>query len=96
MEYQQFNHRWMILVWRLHKFRYLLITIRSTVYPTPGTSRLIAKDILASCYQADVIGSYRRIGSSWKIRLADIEVVLDDSQVIRMLGRKVRRLAPTD
>ena len=48
----------------------------------------MAKDILVWCYQADLIGPYRRLNSGWRIRMSDDEIILDDLQVIETLGRK--------
>lgn len=54
----------------------------------PGVSRSTAKEILVWCYQADIIGPYRRLSSGWKIRMPDDELILDDLQVIQKLGHK--------
>ena len=54
----------------------------------PGVSRSTAKEILVWCYQADIIGPYRRLTCGWKIRMPEDEVILDDLQVIQKLGHK--------
>lgn len=50
--------------------------------------REAARQILATCYKANIIGTYRRIGAgSWRIHLSDGDLILDDSQVVEMYGR---------
>ncbi|MFW5973354.1 MAG: hypothetical protein ACOCTG_05115 [Bacteroidota bacterium] len=52
----------------------------------PHSYRQAAKRVLAKFFASNRIGTYRRIGSvSWRIKLPDDELVLDDEEVLQIL-----------